>query len=177
MADQPPKDKKAVSEKMKALVAAREEVRAQLTTALGKGARVGNAASFLSKPPAERNFNAFVAQIKKRNAEAAAAKLAAKGAEKKVGEVAKEAKKLATTAKKNVKLAAAAASNAAALAKAKSKTKTKKIQYHKFKYDSVEREAKKLVKQAEELQAKLSTVDVQLKDVCKLCKNFQENSA
>ena len=174
MADKPPK--KEPSDKMKALVAEREKVRAQLTAALGKGARVGNAASFLSKPPAERNINAFVRQIKERDAVAAAAKTAAKEAGKEVKVVKKEASKLAKTAKKNVK-AAVAAVNAAVAAgkpKSKSKTKTRKIQFHKFKYDSVERQAKKLVKQAEELQAKLNSVDVKLGDVCKLCKDFQE---
>ena len=168
MADKPKKDP---TEKMKALIAAREEARAQLTAALGKGARVANAASFASKPPAERNLASFVEQIKRRNAAAAEAKGAAKGAEKKVDSVKKEVKAMAKTAKKNAKLAATAARAAAAASK--SRSKTKKITYHKFKYDSVEREAKKLAKQAEELQAKLESVDVKLKDVCKLCKDFQ----
>ena len=172
MADQPPK--KELGEKMKQLVKQREEVRAQLTAALGKGARVGNAASFLSKPPAERNLNAFVAKIKERDAAAAAAKEAAKGASKKVEAVKKEAKNLAKTARKNA-AAAAKAANAPAV-KVKSKGKTKKIVYHKFKYDSVEREAKKLAKKAEELQARLSDIGIELKDVCKMCKDFQEET-
>ncbi len=174
MADKPPK--KDPSDKMKALVAAREEVRAQLTAALGKGARVGNAASFLSKPPAERNFNAFVRQIKERNAAAGAAKAAAKTAAKEVKVVKKEAKNLAKTAKKNANAAAKAAAAAANAGKAKSKGKTKKVQYFKFPYDSVEREAKKLVKKAEELQAKLDTVDVKIADVCKICKDLREET-
>ncbi len=174
MADKPPK--KEPSDKMKALVAEREKVRAQLTAALGKGARVGNAASFLSKPPAERNINAFVRQIKERDAAAAAAKTAAKEAGKEVKVIKKEAGKLAKTAKKNVKAAVAAVNAAVAAVKPKSKTKTRKVQFHKFKYDSVERHAKKLVKQAEELQAKLNSVDVKLADVCKMCKDFQENT-
>jgi hypothetical protein len=172
MADKPPK--KEPSDKMKALIAQREEARAQLTAALGKPARVGNAASFVSKPPAERNLAAFVEKIKKRNAAAAEAKNAAKGAEKKVEAVKKEVKNLAKTAKKNVKLAAAASS--AAVAQVKSKGKTKKIVYHKFPYNSLEREAKKIAKKAEELQAKLESVDVKLKDVCKLCRDLREET-
>lgn len=175
MADKPPK--KEPSDKMKALVAAREEVRAQLTAALGKGARVGNAAAFLSKPPAERDMAAFVAAIKKRNAEAAAAKTAAKEAGKKVEVVKKEAKNLAKSAKKNAKLAAAAAaaaaSNGAAGPGKGAKSKTRKVKYFKFPYDSVEREAKKIAAKAEELQNKLESVDVKLKDVCKVCKDLQ----
>ena len=171
MADKPPK--KDPSDKMKALVAAREEVRAQLTKALGKGARVGNAAAFLSKPPAERNLNAFVRKIKERDEAAAAAKAAAKTAAKEVKVVKKEAKSLAKTAKKNANAAkAAAGANAAA----KSKGKTKKLKYFKFPYDSVEREAKKIAKKAEELQAKLETVDLKLIDICKLCKDLKENT-
>ncbi len=158
---------------MKALVAEREKVRAQLTAALGKGARVGNAASFLSKPPAERNLNAFVRQIKERDAAAAAAKTAAKEAGKEVKVVKAEVKKLAKTAKKNAKAVVAAVE---AVAKPKSKTKTRKVIYHKFKYDSLERQAKKLAKKAEELQTKLESVDVKLADVCKLCKDFQEET-
>ncbi len=173
MADKPPK--KDPSDKMKALVAAREEVRAQLTAALGKGARVGNAASFLSKPPAERNLNAFVRQIKERDAAAAAAKGAAKTAAKNVKVVKKEASQLAKTAKKNAN-AAAAAAKAAANAAGKSKAKTKKVKYFRSPYASVERRAKKIAKKAEELQAKLDTVDVKLADVCKMCKDFQENT-
>jgi hypothetical protein len=173
----PPKDKKPVSDKMKALIAEREAARAQLTAALGKGAKVGNAAKFVSQPPAQRNVAAFVKMIKERNAAAAAAKTAAKGVEKKVEAVKVEAKKLAKTAKKNAtaaKVAANAVAKAQAEVKTKGKSKTRKVQYHKFRYDSVEREAKKLVKKAEELQEQLDMVGVDLKDVCKLCKDFQE---
>lgn len=176
MADKPPK--KDPSDKMKALIKAREEARAELTAALGKGARVANAAAYFSKAPAERL--AFIEQIKRRNAAAAEAKTAAKEAGKKVEGVKKEAKNLAKTAKKNAKKAASASKAAAAAAVAanagKSKGKTKKVQYFKFPYDSVEREAKKLAKKAEELQAKLTSVGVELKDVCKLCKDFQEET-
>ena len=178
MADKPPK--KEPSDKMKELIKAREEARAQLTAALGKGARVANAASFASKPAAQRNLAAFVEQIKRRNAAAAEVKTAAKEAGKKVEVVKKEVKNLVNTAKKNVKKAASASTAAAAAAsansKAKTKGKTKKVKYFKFPYDSVEREAKKLAKKAEELQAKLTSVGVELKDVCKLCKDFQEET-
>lgn len=166
-----PLKKRSPSVKQKAMIAQREQVRAELSKALGKGARVANAAAYLSRPAEQRNMAAYVNFIKKRDAAAAEAKAAAKGAEKKVVQVKKEAKNLAKTARKN-----AAAAAQAAQAANKAKGKTKKVQYFKFKYDSVEREAKKLAKQAEELQAKLSTVDVQLKDVCKLCKEFQEST-
>lgn len=172
MADKPPK--KEPSDKMKALIKAREEARAQLTAALGRGARVANAASFASKPVEQRNLAAFVKQIQERDAAAEKAKTAAKEAGKKVEVVKKEVKNLAKSAKKNAKQAAAAASSAAAAAKAAPKTKTRKVKYFKFPYDSVEREAKKLAAKAEELQTKLESVDVKLKDVCKLCKDFQE---
>ena len=158
---------------MKELMKQREEARAQLTAALGKGARVANAAAFVSKPAAERNLAAFVKKIQERDAAAGAAKTAAKAVEKKVEVVKKEAKNLATTAKKNAK-AAATASKAAAKAASKTKSKTRKVIYHKFKYDSVERQARTLAKQAEELQAKLTSVGVELKDVCKMCKDFQD---
>jgi chromosome segregation ATPase len=177
MSDKPPK--KEPSDKMKELIKAREEARAQLTAALGKGARVANAASFASKPAAQRNLAAFVEQIKRRNAAAAEVKTAAKEAGKKVEVVKKEVKNLVKTAKKNVKKAASASKAAAAASansKAKTKGKTKKVKYFKFPYDSVEREAKKLAKKAEELQAKLTSVGVELKDVCKLCKDFQEET-
>lgn len=175
MADKPPK--KDPSDKMKALIKAREEARAELTAALGKGARVANAAAYFSKAPAERV--AFIEQIKRRNAAAAEAKTAAKEAGKKVEAVKKEAKNLAKTAKKNAKKAATASKAAAAAVAAnagKTKGKTKKVQYFKFPYDSVEREAKKLAKKAEELQAKLTSVGVELKDVCKICKDLQEDT-
>lgn len=60
-----------------------------------------------------------------------------------------------------------AASNAAAKAKVN--------KYFTFKYNSVEREAKKIMKKAEELEKLLKPLGHSLKDVCKLCKDLRED--
>lgn len=161
-------NKKPPTEKQLKMYANRAAALKNLTARLGKGARAANAARLVTlrrnKPEeADKFIEDLIAREGKPIPKPKANKPAAAAPGNKPAN--KPANKPKSKAKNKTLKAAA---NVAA--------KVKSPKYFTFKYNSVERQAKKLLKKAEEIEKALKPLGHSLKDVCKMCKDLQNNS-
>lgn len=154
-APQLPAAAKPPTEKQLKMKANRATALKNLTARLGKPARAPNAARLVTlrrnKPEEANKFiNDLIAREGKPIPKAKVNKPANKPASKAKNKTLKAAANVAKKAKVN--------------------------KYFTFKYNSVERQAKKLMKKVEEIETALKPLGHSMKDVCRMCKDLQEDS-
>lgn len=153
--------KKPPTEKQLKMFANRAAALKNLTARLGKPARAANAARLVTlrrnKP---ENANKFIDDLIAREGKPVPKP---KANNKPKANVAAPAKPKSKTKNKTLK----AAANVAVKAKAN--------KYFTFKYNSVERQAKKLIKKVEEIEGALKGLGMTMKDVCRVCQDLKED--
>lgn len=152
--------KKPPTEKQLKMFANRAAALKNLTARLGKPARAANAARLVTlrrnKPD---NANKFIDDLIAREGKPAPKPKANNKPKANVAVVKPKSK----TKNKTLK----AAVNAA--------VKAKPNKYFTFKYNSVERQAKKLIKKVEEIESALKGIGMTMKDVCRVCQDLKED--
>lgn len=145
--------KKPPTEKQLKMKANRATALRNLTARLGKPARAANAARLVTlKRNKPDEVNSFINSLVARNGKPVT-------------------KKNTNNKPKNVKAMNAKPKNV----KTVKNTKPKNVTYHKFKYNSVEREGKALVKKLEEVELALEPLGYTVKGVCKMWNSLKKD--